>query len=124
MRTVSEKDEGCVEPAVHGRTRPAVGTTSTATPQSDAKCVLSVDQDRRVLEYPMKIRFLLCSLALVAAGTAHAQDSSDKAFDGPKIGVSAGIGRTSIDKPVAGETARLDDSNKSFGWRGYLGYDV
>lgn len=72
----------------------------------------------------MKTRFLLCSLALVAAGTAHAQDSSDKAFDGPKIGVSAGIGRTSIDKPVAGETARLDDSNKSFDWRGYLGYDV
>lgn len=72
----------------------------------------------------MKIRFLLCSLALVAAGTAQAQDGSDKAFDGFKVGASAGIGRTSIDKPVAGETAVLDVAKKSFDWRGYLGYDI
>jgi opacity protein-like surface antigen len=72
----------------------------------------------------MKTKILLCSVALVAAGTAQAQDRSEKAFDGPKVGASAGISRVSIDKPVAGETARLDVSNKGFDWRGYLGYDV
>jgi opacity protein-like surface antigen len=119
-------DEGCVEPVVNSgsRTRPGIGTTSTAPPHSSARSPQSVDQDRSVLEYPMKTKILLSSLALVAAGTAQAQDSSEKTFDGPKVGVSAGISRTSIDKPVAGETARLDDSNKSFDWRGYLGYDV
>lgn len=72
----------------------------------------------------MKIRFLLCSLALVAAGTAQAQDGSDKSFDGFKIGASAGINRTSIDKPVAGEKAELDVAKSGFDWRGYVGYDV
>ena len=72
----------------------------------------------------MKMKSLLCGIALLAAGTAHAQDNSDKAFDGPKIGVSAGINRTSIDKPVAGETAKLDMAKKSFDWRGYVGYDI
>jgi opacity protein-like surface antigen len=72
----------------------------------------------------MKIKSLLCGMALVAAGTAHAQDGSYKAFDGFKIGASAGIGRTSIEKPVAGEKAELDIAKKSFDWRGYVGYDV
>ncbi len=72
----------------------------------------------------MKIKTLLCGMALVAAGTAHAQDSSDKPFNGFKVGASAGISRTSIDKPVAGEKAELDVSKKSFDWRGYAGYDI
>ncbi|WP_447726191.1 outer membrane protein [Sphingomonas koreensis] len=72
----------------------------------------------------MKIKFLLCSLALAAAGTAQAKDGSDKAFDGFKVGVSAGISRTSIEKPVAGEKTELDVAKKSFDWRGYLGYDI
>ena len=72
----------------------------------------------------MKMKSLLCGIALLAAGTAHAQDESNKAFDGFKVGVSAGINRTSIEKPVAGETARLDNAKKSFDWRGYLGYDI
>lgn len=72
----------------------------------------------------MKIKFLLGGLALIAAGTAQAQDNDDKAFDGPKVGISAGISRTSIERPVAGETAKLDIAKKSFDWRGYLGYDV
>lgn len=72
----------------------------------------------------MKIKSLLCGMALVAAGTAHAQDASDKPFNGFKVGASAGISRTSIDKPVAGETAKLDVSKKGFDWRGYVGYDI
>ena len=72
----------------------------------------------------MKIKSLLCGMALVAAGTAHAQDNSDKPFNGFKVGASAGISRTSIDKPVAGEKAELDVSKKSFDWRGYAGYDI
>ena len=72
----------------------------------------------------MKSRILLCGLALFAAQAAHAQPNDEKAFDGPKIGVSLGRTGTDVARPVAGETAKLDLDKKSFDWRGYLGYDV
>lgn len=71
----------------------------------------------------MKSHLLFCGLALFAAEAAHAK-SADKAFDGFKAGVSVGRSRTSLDKPVAGETATFDRSGKSVDWRGYVGYDL
>ncbi|MDZ3832221.1 MAG: outer membrane beta-barrel protein [Sphingopyxis sp.] len=72
----------------------------------------------------MKTRILLCGLALFAAQAAHAQSNDEKAFDGFKIGASLGRTSNDIDRPVAGETAKLDLAKKSFDWRGYVGYDV
>lgn len=72
----------------------------------------------------MKTRLLLCGLALFAAEAAHAEPPAEKAFDGFKIGASVGRNRTSIEKPVAGETAKLDLVKKGIDWRGYVGYDI
>lgn len=72
----------------------------------------------------MKMRILLCGIALFAAQAAHAESNEEKAFDGFKLGASLGRSSTSIDRKVAGETAKLDQSKKSFDWRGYIGYDA
>lgn len=71
----------------------------------------------------MKSRIFLCGLALFAAEAAHAE-TAEKAFDGLKIGASVGRNRTSVEQPVAGETAKLDLAKKGVDWRGYVGYDV